>query len=51
MLIPHGCYCAATDAVAPCVGPSEYHHWLRWLHGWLFQDQSPYWSELDDDRD
>lgn len=50
MLTPHGCYCSASDAVAPGEGPSEHHLWLRWLHGWLFQDQSPYWRDLDDVR-
>ena len=29
MMIPHGCYCSAMDAVAPCTPAEPWRLWLR----------------------
>lgn len=33
MMISHGCYCAAYDAVAPCTPPEPWRAWARSLIG------------------
>lgn len=43
-----GCYCAYYNAYAPCgPEPPAWVEVIRWLHGFLFFDLSPYWDCYD----
>lgn len=41
MMTPHGCYCAAMGSI----GPEHKHAILAWIHGFLYLDTSPYWTD------
>lgn len=41
------CYCQYHNCVGPCEEPTEFHAWVRWLHGFLFTTSSPFWRDLE----